>query len=93
MTLPCFKNRHLHVVLRPSSIEGQYDSDQPILSRKEKTGKRDSSLERVDKGIDRGASLRYPLMKVDYRLLSRSKSLKASRKEGLSRTRGGEVGL
>ena len=41
----------------PSPAEGQYDSDKPILSRKE-TGKRDSSLERVDKGIDRRARLR-----------------------------------
>jgi hypothetical protein len=42
----------------PSPAEGQYDSDKPILSRKEKTGKRDSSLERVNKGIDRRARLR-----------------------------------
>ena len=38
--------------------QDQYDSYESTLSRKEKTGEWESSLERVDMGIDREANLR-----------------------------------
>jgi len=44
---------------REAPVENQYDSYEAFLARKVKTGGGESFLERVNKGIDRGARLRY----------------------------------